>query len=192
MFRLFTTVLFILFANDAMAMKIGSKDFADGHNMHRHFTCEGMDISPEIHWSHVPDGTESLVLFMYDPDALRMPCGVVDHWVLFNLPPNLRSLPQGVKLFPEGTGFGRNSSGSMTYKGPCPPVGRHHYFVRLLALDTVLDLPNGASRTEVLEALIGHVIADVEIIGRYKSRQPRATRPRRAVGRQNSVKPSHS
>ncbi len=105
---------------------------------------------------------------MDDPDA---PIGVWDHWVLFNLPPETRSLPEGVPPdadLAQGGRHGRNSWKRLGYGGPCPPGGTYRYFFRLYALDTVLDLPSGATKKDVLKGMEGHILAQAELMGTYR------------------------
>ena len=110
--------------------------------MPKRYTCEGPDVSPPLAWSGVPEGTKSLVLVVDDPDAPdpKAPRMTWVHWVLYNLPPTASALPEGVaaEALPVGTEQGLNDWKRPGYGGPCPPIGRHRYFHKLYALDTVL------------------------------------------------------
>lgn len=153
-----------------MAFEIRSSAFKHGEPIPRRYTCDGDDVSPPLEWTDPPDGTKSFVLINDDPDA---PAGTWVHWVLFNIPATARSLPEGVsddREFPDGSRNGRNSWNRLGYGGPCPPSGTHRYFFKLYALDTVLDLPPGATKAQVLDAIEGHVLAQAELMGTYRRR----------------------
>jgi len=137
--------------------------FENNGNIPSQYTCDGENSAPELTVSGVPVGTKSLVLIVDDPDA---PMGTWVHWVLFNIPIhtikiNEKSLPTSVK---QGiTDFGRIGWG-----GPCPPSGSHRYFFKLYAINTTLDLPQGATKAQVERAIQGHTIEKAELIGLYK------------------------
>ena len=105
-------------------------------------TCQGADRSPQLHWSGVPATAKSLALIVDDPDAPdpKAPKMTWVHWVLYNLPPTATSLPAGATkaTLPPGTREANNDWGQPGWRGPCPPIGRHRYFFKLYALDTVL------------------------------------------------------
>src|SRR4051812_5556782 len=115
-------------------MRIISPAFTEGTAIPKRFTCEGENISPEISWSEAPKEARSLVLIMHDPDAPRKN-GFV-HWLLYNIPPTVSRIPEnGGHSSDSGFGLqGKNDSGNLGYKGPCPPSGVHRYFMRLYAL----------------------------------------------------------
>jgi len=155
-----------------------SSAFEDSGMIPRTFTCDGADRSPPLEWSGVPDNAKSLVFICDDPDA---PMGTWSHWVVFNLPPHVRSLNEGVspaetiesaapkaadQQLPKAR-QGTNDFGKLGYGGPCPPSGTHRYFFRLYALDTQLDLGSSAKRGEVLKAIEGHILAEGRLMGRY-------------------------
>jgi Raf kinase inhibitor-like YbhB/YbcL family protein len=133
----------------------------------QHYSCDGDNVSPPLQWENVPDGTESFALIAEDPDA---PGGTFIHWILYNLPPALRWLPEDVRrdgMLPNGAMQGRNSFQKIGYDGPCPPGGAHRYFFRLYALDTRLELPPAATKEDLLEAMDGHILAEAEMVGKY-------------------------
>ncbi len=140
------------------------------------FTCEGQDLSPTLTWGSVPEGTKSFTLIMDDPDAPR---GTFVHWVLYNLPGNVRGLPINVEKDPElsdGSRQGKNDFGKIGYGGPCPPPGHgpHRYFFTIYALDTTLDhLPPGLSKAEIIAAMTEHVIAQAQLVGRFERKTTR-------------------
>lgn len=143
-------------------LKVTSSAFSEGASIPRKYTCEGENVSPPLSWSPVPAGTESWVVIADDPDA---PAGTWVHWVLYDLPPETESLPEGAP----GYGVaGRNTSRKEGYSGPCPPPGpAHRYFFRIYALDTTLNLKPGATAAEVEKAMAGHVLAKGELMGRF-------------------------
>ncbi len=150
-----------------MDFVLTSPAFDHGKPIPRKYTCKGKDISPPLEWKNPPEGTRSFALIVDDPDA---PMGTWDHWVLYNIPAEKRSLPEGMPTdskLPDGSRNGKNSWHRLGYGGPCPPSGTHRYFFRLYALDTTLDLPSGAGKKEVLRAMEGHVLAQAELMGTY-------------------------
>jgi len=143
-------------------MQLTSPAFANGGDIPSQFTCDAEDISPALSWTGAPAGTKSLALIMDDPDAGNT--GWV-HWVVFNMPPTLERIEEGKE--PEGVA-GNNSWGRGGWGGPCPPTGTHRYFFKLYVLDTMLDIPEGASKSDILAAMEGHTLAQVELMGKYK------------------------
>jgi hypothetical protein len=134
----------------------------------QHYTCDGDDASIPLRWSDPPAVTQSLALIFDDVDA---PAGTWVHWVIFNIPASVRSLPEGVAADAVVDGLGTNGSnswGNLGYGGPCPPEGApHRYTFRLYALDTMLDLEAGASRAELDGAMLGHILDTGQLVGRY-------------------------
>jgi Raf kinase inhibitor-like YbhB/YbcL family protein len=156
--------------NDAMTFELRADAFAPEGAIPTRYTCEGEDISPALHWSGVPPGTRSLALVLDDPDAPdpKAPRTTWVHWVLYNLPPAAVGLPAGVTEPPAGALHGRNDWGRTGYGGPCPPIGRHRYFHKLYALDTLLPDLNRPTKGELEQAMRGHVLAHAELIGTYE------------------------
>lgn len=146
-----------------MAIRILSSAFAEGEVIPRKYTCDAENISPPLNWSDLPEGTVSLALIMDDPDA---PAGTWVHWVLYNIPPNQNGLKEGVM----GAGVeGENTSGKLSYGGPYPPKGpAHRYYFKIYALDTMLDLKQGANKGEVEQAMQGYILAQGQLMGRYQ------------------------
>lgn len=148
-------------------MKIKSSAFKHGEKIPRKYTCDGENISPPLTWENIPQETVTLTIISDDPDA---PSKTWTHWLIFNIPPELSSLPEGVETvgeFENGIIQGINDFGSLGYGGPCPPFGVHRYYFKLYALDKRLDLEPGATKEELLEAMKGHIIEKTEIIGLY-------------------------
>ncbi|MCK9361005.1 YbhB/YbcL family Raf kinase inhibitor-like protein [Patescibacteria group bacterium] len=139
-------------------MRLTSPAFADGASIPSQYTCDGNDSVPPLVIDDVPPDTKSFVLICFDPDS---PSGNWDHWVAFDIPADTREINSEV-----GT-QGVNSWGKLGYGGPCPGSGEHRYFFRLFALDTMLNLKSGASRSAVEQALQGHELAKTEVMGRY-------------------------
>ena len=152
-------------------LELTSAAFGRGESIPQTYTCDGEDISPPLSWGDPPEGTESFALILDDPDA---PVGTWVHWVLFNIPADKRSLPEGIPArdqLSDGSLHGQNSWKRNDYGGPCPPSGStHRYVLMLYALDTTLDLEAGATKRNVLKAMDGHVLAEGELTGEY-SRQ---------------------
>jgi len=134
------------------------------------YSCDGEDVSPPLEWSGAPADTKSFALIVDDPDA---PIGTFNHWILFNIPASVNQLPEGVPrkdTLADGSRQGKTSWRKVGYGGPCPPSGTHRYFFKLYALDTMLNLPAGATKEEVLQAMSGHILATGELMGTYKRR----------------------
>lgn len=155
-----------------MSMKIESSEFVHNGDMPQRFTCDGQDLSPPLSWSGVPEGAKSLVLIVDDPDAPdpKAPKMTWVHWVLYNIPTDAGGLPEGVSSgsLPPGTAEGVNDWKRTGYGGPCPPVGRHRYFHKLYALDTVLSGLRKPSKTQIENAMKGHILAQAELVGLYQ------------------------
>ncbi len=145
------------------SMKISSPAFENNQFIPVKYTCDGEDINPPLQIENVPQGTKSLVLIVDDPDA---PMGVWSHWVLFNINPSVQFIDENSS--PEGAVEGLNDFKKHSYGGPCPPSGTHHYYFRLYALDTTLDLSSEASREDVLKAIKDHILGSAELIGLYQ------------------------
>lgn len=155
----------IFTVNPDQSMKISSVAFEQNGSIPSKYTCDGSGINPPLSFSDVPPEAKSLALFVDDPDT---PSGAVfDHWVVWNIPPSTESIGEGEA--PVGM-IGPNTSGTLRYYNPCPPDGEHRYFFKLYALDIMLDLPAGSSKTDVEQAMQGHVLAQAELIGRYNRR----------------------
>lgn len=152
-------------------MKLTSKVFQNNGEIPELYTCEGFGMSPPLELHDIPKNTKSLVVIMDDPDIpdfvkQKLGIQVYDHWTVFNIDPRVKVFMEGVS---PGT-IGRNTSGESDYTGPCPPDKRHRYFFRLYALDKLLELREGATKQQVLDAMKGHVIEQVELIGTYEKK----------------------
>lgn len=152
---------------ETMSLKLTSTAFTQGNPIPAKYTCTSEDISPPLSWDAPPAGTRSLALIMDDPDA---PIGDWVHWVTYNIPISSRCLTENIRpdaQLADSSLQGNNSWGKLGYGGPCPPSGTHRYFFKLYALDTVLDLKSGASKSALLAAMEGHTLGYAELMGTY-------------------------
>lgn len=154
-------------------MNLTSSAFLPFSDIPQCHTCEGADQSPPLSWSGVPAQAKSLVLIIDDPDAPDPdhPKMTWVHWVLYNIPPNItgfNSAKSGELDLPPGTLSGLNDARETAYHGPCPPVGRHRYFHKLYALDTILQDLNFPTKATLEKAMQGHILAQCELVGTYK------------------------
>ncbi|MDP2942183.1 MAG: YbhB/YbcL family Raf kinase inhibitor-like protein [Candidatus Omnitrophota bacterium] len=141
-------------------MKVTSADFKNNEFIPKKFSGEGQDVNPTLIIENIPEGAQSLVLIVDDPDA---PVGLWTHWVVYDIPVTTTIVEDTI---PGKQGL--NTAGNLDYHGPMPPSGTHRYFFKIFALDTKLGLPEGASREAVEKAMQGHVLDKAEIIGLYK------------------------
>jgi hypothetical protein len=158
-------------AGAAMALTLTSSAFKAGDKIPSKYTCEGDDISPPLVFGGVPQGAKSLAFILDDPDAPdpKAPQRVWVHWLLYNLPPDTKNLPENSSRLglPKGTVTGQNDRGETAYHGPCPPIGRHRYFHKLYALDIALP-PKVLTKAGLEAAMQGHVIAQAELMATYQ------------------------
>jgi len=156
----------------AMPLQITSSAFQPGGSIPARYTCEGQDISPPLAWSGGPANAQSYALIMDDPDAPdpAKPKGVFVHWVAYNIPASTTSLAENASKtgLAKGAEQGKNNWDKTEYGGPCPPIGRHRYFFKVYALDTVLTGLSSPKKADLERAMKGHVIASGEMIGTYQ------------------------
>lgn len=155
-----------------------STDFKDGEYLAKkqaYTRCGGDNQSPALSWSNVPTGTKSFALTVEDPDA---PQGMFVHWIIYNIPAAITSLPTGVDKTEvlaeelQGAIQGTNNFENIGYDGPCPPSGTHRYIFTLYALDTVIDSPmlsKPVTYTVLMQAIKSHVRAQAKLMGLYSS-----------------------
>jgi Raf kinase inhibitor-like YbhB/YbcL family protein len=151
-----------------MAITITSSAFKEGGMIPAKYTCDGQDISPPIKWQQVPKDAKSFALISDDPDA---PIGVWVHWVMWNIPSEANELVEGVpavKEFQNGSKQGINDFMQHGYGGPCPPNGTHRYYFRIYALDAMLDLPDRATKKDLVAAMKNHILAEGSLMGKYQ------------------------
>jgi Raf kinase inhibitor-like YbhB/YbcL family protein len=135
------------------------------------YSCHGENISPPLSWGEPPKGTQSFIVIMDDPDAIALAGYIWDHWLLYNIPADYRSLPEGIpaeKELADGSRHGKTSWDTLKYGGPCPPAGRNHgYVFRFYAIDIILDLEPGATKNEIFDAIKGHVLGKAIMTWKY-------------------------
>lgn len=163
-------VIIVLGCIGGVNMELTSSAFENGGKIPSKYTCDGDNISPALEISAVPEGTVSLVLIMDDPDIPEVAkknfnVEKWDHWVVFNIPPGTTVIPESEN--PEGV-IGVNTRGGNEYRGPCPPDREHRYFFKLYALDIELDLPEGSTKSQVEQAIVGHILEQTELMGKYE------------------------
>ena len=149
-------------------MNIASKAFEEGGMIPARYTCDGENISPPLEWEDMPSGTKSFALISDDPDA---PAGTWVHWVVYNIPAEMTHLDASIrpeKELSNGVRQGKNDFTHIGYGGPCPPSGTHRYYFKLYAVDRALDVQPGATKARVLEAIKGHVLAEAQLMARYR------------------------
>jgi len=152
-----------------MSLTLSSPVFEDGGSIPSQYTCDAENINPELHIHNVPEGTQSLVLVMDDPDiseAAKIERGidVVDHWVLYNIDPTTSVITEGATIGEQGL----NVSGQVGYRGPCPPDREHRYFFRLYAISGTLSFVQTPTLKEVEDAARSMMIEQTTLMGRYK------------------------
>ena len=157
--------------DDGVAIAVTSERFVTQGTVRSRFTCDGIDLSPEVQWSGVPEGTGSIVLFLDDPDA---PGGTFTHWLVYDMPASVSGLPEGRGIassgLPGGGYQGQNGfRGRLGYAGPCPPRGEtHRYLLHVYAVDGTLDLAARATSAEVIAAVRGRTLGHGSIAGTYR------------------------
>lgn len=155
-----------------MSMSIMSPSFMHGREIPARHTCDGLNTSPPILWLGVPSGSKSLALIVDDPDAPdpSAPKMTWVHWLLYNIPVSATGLTEGVvaNRLPAGTLQGINDWHSTGYGGPCPPIGRHRYFFKLYALDSVLTDLKKPTKAALEKAMQGHVLDQASLLGLYQ------------------------
>jgi len=161
-------VLFFAAVSKPIKLTVTSPVFKNGEMIPVKYTCKDEDISPEINWSGAPKTTKSFVLICDDPDA---PMGTWVHWVVYNIPANVKKLQEG---FPKDTELkngikqARTSFGKSGYGGPCPPSGTHRYFFKVYAINKMLTLdPQKSDKNSVLKAIQGSIVGYGELMGKF-------------------------
>ncbi len=145
-----------------LTMQIASPEFKNNETIPGKFTCDGLNINPELKIYGIPDNTVSLAVILDDPDSVG---GDWLHWAVWNIDPKTETISEN--SVPVGTNVGKNDFGENKYGGPCPGSGTHRYFFHLYALDTVLNIPENSTKADLLKAMEGHLIAETELMGVY-------------------------
>ena len=158
-----------------MAFSLQSPSFAHMEEIPSKHTCEGSNVSPALFWTNPPEGTKSFVLIVDDPDAPdpQAPKMTWVHWVLYNIPAAIASLPESAKDkdLPKGTLQGLNDWKKTGYGGPCPPIGKHRYFHKLYALDVVLPDLKQPTKAKLEKAMEWHILSKAELVGLYQRKR---------------------
>ncbi len=151
-----------------MGFELRSPAFRPSEMIPKKYTCDGPDLSPELEWTGIPEGTKTLAIICDDPDA---PMGTWVHWVLYDLAGDVANLPEGIpqkERIEQGAVQGINDFRKIGYGGPCPPPGKpHRYYFRIYALDQEVDLSPGASKADLLKAMEKHILGQAELMGKY-------------------------
>jgi hypothetical protein len=150
-----------------MGLSLSSPAFDDGRPIPPEHGYTNENVNPPLRVDGVPEGTASLALVVDDPDAVDPAGEVWDHWVLWNVDPDRREIPEDWAPGPEEAVEGRNDYGGTGYDGPNPPDGEHTYEFHLYALDSRLDLPPGATKADLESAIEGHVLDEATLAGTY-------------------------
>lgn len=143
-------------------MKLTSSAFKPNEKIPAKYTCDGANINPPLTFSDVPVAAKSLALIVDDPDA---PSGTWLHWTVWNISPETKEIAEN--SVPVGAAQGRTDFGRPGYGGPCPPSGVHHYYFKLYALATTLNLSSGASLSELQQAMNANILEQTELVGLY-------------------------
>lgn len=155
-------------------LEVSSPAFAAHASIPSEHTSDGEDVSPPLAWTGAPEGTKCFAIIVDDPDAPdpAKPKRVWVHWVVYDLPATTTSLARDADAsLPKGARRGKNDWGKPQWNGPSPPIGRHRYFHRVYALDTLLGDLGEPTRTELEHAMKGHVLAQGELVGTYEKRR---------------------
>jgi Raf kinase inhibitor-like YbhB/YbcL family protein len=159
-------------AGASMSLTLTSRAFTEGQEIPTQHTCEGKDVSPALAWSGAPEKTKSFALIVDDPDAPdpKAPKTTWVHWVLYDIPAGTSGLPEVAKgaAAPAGGRDGSNDWKRIGWGGPCPPIGRHRYFFKLYALDTLLGDKGKLTKAELEKAIEGRTLAKAQLIGTYQ------------------------
>ncbi len=142
-----------------------SPAFSAGSEIPRKHGYKNGNTSPPLKISNVPSEAKSLALIMDDPDAVAAVGKLWVHWVMWNIEPNTKEIEEGKK--PEGAVEGKTDFGEIGYGGPAPPDKTHTYVFKLYALDSKLDLKEGATKKDLENAMKDHMIASMELKGTY-------------------------
>ena len=158
-----------------MSLTLSSPAFEHQGEIPKVHTCDGANSPPPLAWGGAPEGTRSLALIVDDPDAPdpAAPTHTYVHWVLYDIPPTSAGLGEDGGV-PAGARTGLNDGKQTSYRGPCPPIGRHRYFFKLYALDTLLGDLSTPRKDALEQAMRGHVLEKAELVGTYERAGRRA------------------
>jgi Raf kinase inhibitor-like YbhB/YbcL family protein len=148
---------------------IKSSVFKDGETIPLIYTSteKGKNISPPLRWNNAPKETKSFVLLIED---FALPFFTFSHWVLFNIPANVKKISEGLpkqSIFSKGVIQAKNGYGKNEYIGPNPLWGKHHYFFKIYALNILLKPNPNLNRRKILQMIKNHILAEAKIMGHY-------------------------
>jgi len=172
----FYILLLLLIGRELMALELFSPAFQPNSMIPSQYTCDGLDVSPPLQWKNIPSGTKSFALIMDDPDA---PVGLWVHWVLYNIPVEITSLPENlpktetINVNQHTLTQGKNSWPKIGYGGPCPPDREHRYFFKLYALKEKTNFPAGLTAKQLEEKIKTLIIEKAELMGIYDLKKRR-------------------
>jgi Raf kinase inhibitor-like YbhB/YbcL family protein len=157
-------------APNAEPLVVTSPAFAANADIPTAYTCDGDGQSPPLQWGAAPQGTKSFALIVDDPDAPdpAKPELVYLHWLVYDIPASVHDLAaDAADALPDGAHQGKNQERNAEWTPPCPPTGRHRYFHRVYALDTVLGDLDEPDRATLEAAMKNHVLATGHVVGTY-------------------------
>ena len=158
------------------SLSLISSVLPEGEHIPNKYTCnstdkgDNEDVSPPLQWSDAPSGTKSFALIFEDPAAIG---GTFVHWVVYNIPSDVTGLEEAIpttEVLANGTKQGINDFGDLGYGGPCPPpAGRIHTWVfTLYAIDIEVTLDTGATKTELMNLISNHILAEGTLERQYR------------------------
>ena len=146
-------------------MKIESSAFQNGSEIPRKYGYKKDNINPPISIREIPDETKSLALIMDDPDAMGAVGKIWVHWIVWNIDPSNLEIKEN--SIPLESLQGKTDFGEISYGGPAPPDKEHTYIFKLYALDEMLNINEGSTKSELEEAMKGHVLSEAKLEGKY-------------------------
>lgn len=146
----------------ASGFKLVSSAFEEGKLIPAKYTCAGSNVSPTLSWTGAPEKTKSFAIIMDDSDA---PMGIWVHWVMYNIEGTVNNLAEKLSVQEIKATDGLNSWGEKGYYGPCPTNATHRYIFKLYALDKSLTPKETMDKTELLEAMKGHILGEATLTG---------------------------
>jgi Raf kinase inhibitor-like YbhB/YbcL family protein len=144
-------------------IKLSSIAFEHEGTIPDKYSCKGNDISPPLTISGVPNGTKSLVLIMDDPDA---PYKTWVHWIVYNIDPRQNTIAENT--IPWNAEVGQSDFGVDEYRGPCPPIGKHKYSLRIYALDAKIAVEKGPTLAKIEKLMDSHILDTYELLGYFE------------------------
>ena len=146
-------------------MILESPAFKNGETIPKKYGFKNENISTPLKISQVPEGTQSLVLIMDDPDAMEAVGKIWVHWVLWNIPPSTTEILEN--SIPIDSVEGKTDFDEIGYGGPAPPDKEHNYVFKLYALDTKLNLEKGSTKENIEKSIKNHILDETKLEGKY-------------------------